>query len=194
MAMHGREEEQSVIQKIVKGCKAWDRKSQKELYRLYYAYGMSITRRYSSTEEQAISILNDSFMKVFQNFNSYDSGRSFKPWLRQILVNTAVNHFKTTQNRHQLVSFEASEEAARTDETILSHLSYMEILEMVQELPPASRTVFNLHVIEGYTHNEIAEMLGLAEGTSKSNLARARKLLQNKVELSNREVKSHGQE
>ena len=138
---------------------------------------MSITLRYSDTRDQAAVILNDSFIKVFDNIKSYNPDRPFKPWFRRIIINTAINHYHKNKKERILTPFEIHENNLGRNETITSSISYEDIIEMVQKLTPAYRTVFNLHVIEGYTHQEIAQMLHIAEGTSKSNLAKAKKNL-----------------
>lgn len=145
---------------------------------MFYAYGMSITLRYAESRDQAAVILNDAFMKVFTNIDHYDTDRPFKPWLRQILVNTAINHFHKNKHNRQWEELEAAKEKMSNEETIISGISYEEIIDMVQQLSPAYRTVFNLHVIEGFKHKEIAEMLEISVGTSKSNLAKAKRNLQ----------------
>lgn len=143
---------------------------------------MSITLRYADSRDEAATILNDAFVKVFTNFDKYDSDREFKPWLRRIIINTAINHYHSNSDQRKLNKVDFSENKLRSDERILSGISYDEIIEMVQKLSPAYRTVFNLYVIEGYKHREIAEMLNIAVGTSKSNLARAKENLQSILE------------
>lgn len=146
---------------------------------MFYAYGMSITLRYADSRDEAAAIFNDALMKVFTNIKKYDTSRPFKPWLRQILVNTAINHFHRNKNGRQWESLEtADDEQMSRQETIISGISYQEIIDMVQQLTPAYRTVFNLYVIEGFTHREIAEKLGITVGTSKSNLSKAKKNMQ----------------
>ena len=149
---------------------------------MFYAYGMSITLRYANSRGEAAEILNDAFMKVFSNIETYDDNRPFKPWLRQIIVNTAINHYHKNKNNQQHTSFEKADQEISRKQDILSGISYNEIVDMVQQLSPAYRTVFNLYVIEGFKHREIAEMLDIAVGTSKSNLAKAKKNLQHIVE------------
>ena len=142
----------------------------------YYSYGMSICMRYGQSREEAVEILNDGFMNIFSNIKKFDLTRPFKPWLRRILINASINRFRKEQKIQwgreplQANDHEATEE-------ILSGISYQEIITMVQKLSPAYRTVFNLYVIEGYKHEEIAEMLNISVGTSKSNLARAKQNL-----------------
>lgn len=171
-----------MLEEIIKGCRKHRIESQKELYQMFYAYGMSITLRYADSRNQAAGILNDAFMKVFENMEKYDPGRPFKPWLRRILVNTAINHYHKNKSRLTWEELDLNGEETGQNETIISDISYREIIEMIQQLSPAYRTVFNLHVIEGFKHEEIAEMLGISIGTSKSNLARARMKLRARLE------------
>ena len=150
----------------------------------YYAYGMSVALRYADSRDQAAEILNDSYMKVFENIKKFDVNRSFKPWLRKIIVNTAINHYHKNKPKLQLHEMDNEVDVVEHEETIESSISYDEIVGMVQQLSPAYRAVFNLHTIEGYKHDEIAEMLGISVGTSKSNLAKAKKNLQVMLEKS----------
>ena len=173
-----------MIDDIIKGCRKRQRKSQKELYKTFYAYGMSITLRYTNSRGEAVEVLNDAFMKVYTNIAKYNTDRPFKPWLRKIIVNTAINHYHRTQSKVKKTDFESIEHKHAQKEEILSGISYDEIIEMVQQLSPAYRTVFNLYVIEGFKHKEIADMLGIAVGTSKSNLSKAKKNLQAIIEKS----------
>lgn len=171
------------MENIIDGCRKRRRKSQKKLYKKYYAYGMSITLRYAESRNEAAEILNDAFMKVFSNIESYDSNKPFKPWLRRIIINTAINQYHKTKKHRQLQELDLSQNGVhKKEEHIISGISYDEIIEMVQQLTPAYRTVFNLHVIEGFKHKEIAEMLDIAVGTSKSNLAKAKRNLQSILE------------
>ena len=167
---------------MIKGCRKRRRKSQKELYEMYYAFGMSITLRYANSRNEAAAILNDAFMKVFDNIKSYDIERPFKPWFRRIVINTSINHYHKHKKEKELMVFELDDQHLSRDETILSGISYREMIEMVQLLSPAYRTVFNLYVIDGFTHDEIASQLDITVGTSKSNLHKAKKNLRNILE------------
>lgn len=167
-----------MLNNIIKGCRKRRRESQKKLYKMFYAYGMSITLRYAESRNEAAEILNDAFMKVFKNIKSYDLERPFKPWLRRIIINTAINNYHRNKDHRQMDDVDVAGQNLSREEQIISGISYDEIIEMVQQLTPAYRTVFNLYVIEGFKHKEIAEMLDIAEGTSKSNLSKAKKNLQ----------------
>lgn len=149
---------------------------------MFYAYGMSITMRYADSRDRAVLILNDAFMKVFENIRKYDRHRPFKPWFRQIIVNTAINHFNANKKYQKWEGLEENSAHMAREETIISGLSYDEIIEMVQQLSPAYRTVFNLYVIDGFKHDEIAELLGISVGTSKSNLHKAKQNLRAMLE------------
>lgn len=149
---------------------------------MFYAYGMSIAMRYADTRDQAAEILNDAMMKVFDNIRKYDPDRPFKPWLRKIIINTAINHYHKNKKHQEWEELNLNGNYAGNDETIISGIAYREIIEMVQRLTPAYRTVFNLYVIEGFRHEEIADMLEIAVGTSKSNLAKAKRNLRSMLE------------
>lgn len=167
---------------LAKGCRRRDRSSQKELYKRFYGYGMSIALRYAGSRDEAASILNDSFLKVFESFHRFNPSRPFTPWFRRIVINTAINHYHRTRNEPDWQQLHADSFSESPTETIISGITGKEILAMVQQLPPAYRTVFNLYVMEGYTHREIAELLGIHEGTSKSNLFKAKQELRHMLE------------
>lgn len=171
-----------MLKSIIKGCRKNRRESQKELYEKFYAYGMSITLLYADSRDEAAAVLNDAYLKVFDNIKKYNPERPFKPWFRRIVVNTAINHYHKTKKHRERIAIDITKNAIGRSETITSGISYREIVEMIQHLSPAYRTVFNLYVIEGYTHNQIANKLGIAVGTSKSNLHKAKKNLQEILE------------
>jgi len=168
----------------VEGCSLNRRESQKILYSSFYGYAMAICDRYTSKQDDAIEILNDGFLKVFREIHHYqpayaDVISSFKGWLRKIMVYTAIDHFRKNQ-KHQAVTGldNVVYQVESPGEDAIDKLSYEEIIRAVQELSPGYRTVFNLFVIEGQSHEEIAGHLGISTGTSKSNLSKARRQLQ----------------
>ena len=174
---------------IIRACQQGKTAGQRELYRKFYSYGMKVCVRYAQHEEEAHEMLNDSFVKVFQKISThYDLQLSFKAWLNKILVRTAIDYYRKRQYAPQTIDIELLHVSYESD--TLDHLSAQEILLLVQTLPPAYRMVFNLFAIEGYKHHEIANMLGITEGTSKSNLAKARKHLQAKIHQLHQEKKS----
>ena len=170
------EDQEINIRPVLEGCLRGHRVSQKLLYQEYYNYAISITLRYAGNREEAAEILNDSFMKIFTNLKKFDMSKPFKPWLRKILVNTAINHYHKKQREIQVEEMQKAKDEW-DGEKILSGISYQEVIGLLQKLPPAYRTVFNLYVIEGYSHEEIAGMLHIAPGTSKSNLFKAKEQL-----------------
>lgn len=168
----------------VEGCALNRRESQKVIYSSFYGYAMAICDRYASRQDDALEIMNDGFLKVFREIHHYqpaysDVVSSFKGWLRKIMVYTAIDHFRKNQ-KHKLVSqLDAVEYQMTTDSAdALDKISYDEIIRAIQELSPGYRTVLNLFIIEGLSHEEIAEKLEISTGTSKSNLSKARKQLQ----------------
>lgn len=167
-----------------------NRDSQQELYRQLYNYAYSITYRYASDEQEANTLVNDSFLKLFKHIglckldNSTNMVNSFKGWLKKIIVNTCIDRYRSKKNiKHQEIDHSTPiiDKSANGEDK----LSYKDIINTVKQLSPSYRTVFNLHVIEGYTHEEIGKMLGISEGTSKSNLSKAkehlRTILQHKM-------------
>ncbi len=164
---------ESELPEIILGCCRNQRNSQNALYRLYYAYGMSIAIRYVGTEEEALTIVNDAFLKVFDHIKRFDKNQSFKPWFRKILVNTALNFIKKKQKYKMEVNLDEADKVSSREE-ILSQINYKDLIITLQSLSLAYRTVFNLYVIDGFKHSEIADMLGITVSTSKSNLTRAR--------------------
>jgi RNA polymerase sigma factor (sigma-70 family) len=172
------EETDDRIKRILIGCGKQHRESQKMLYELFYGYGMSICMRYADNRDEAAGILNDGFMKIFNNIKQFDLSKPLKPWLRKVMVNTAINHYRQKQHDIQMEEMEKAKQESEA-ESILSGISYQEIIAMLHKLPPSYRTVFNLYVIEGYKHEEIAKMLDITVGTSKSNLFKAKEYLRN---------------
>lgn len=171
-----------MLDEILNGCRERQRDSQKRLYEMFYAYGMSITLYYADSRNEAAEILNDGFMKVFKNIKSFDDSKPFKPWFRRILINTAIDHYHKHKKYKQTDPIELHENQLSAGEKILSGIAYREIIAMIQQLSPAYRTVFNLCIVEGYKHKEVAKMLDISVGTSKSNLHKAKQNLQAMLE------------
>ena len=168
------------LHNIIEGCRKADRSSQHELYKLYYAYGMSVGIRYVKNEDEAIHVLNDSFMKVFTRISKYDSQYDFKPWFRRIVVNTSIDYIKKQKKLHMESNIDDAKNIS-SREDILSRIGYKESIILVQSLSSAYRTVFNMYVIDGFKHEEIAKTLNISVGTSKSNLSKARAHLRDMV-------------
>lgn len=163
---------------LIDACIKKDRRAQKDLYMMHYGFSMNICMRYSQSIEEAKEIMNDGFMKVFQYLEKFDKDRPFMPWLSRILVTSAIDHFNKNKKYKMETELEEGMEE-ETSENVLDSITYDEMLEIVRKLPPAYQTVFNLRAIEGYKHEEIAKMLNISVGASKSNYARAKQKLQN---------------
>lgn len=164
-------------------CLKQDRGAQRELYRLFYGYAMSVCVRYSQDAEEAKDVLNDGFLKVFTRLDQYHPPKPFKGWLRRIMINTALDNYRHNLKNYHLQDIDQA--APATDPfDVEQQLNYEYLIALVQQLSPAYRTVFNLYAIDGYTHEEISETLGIAVGTSKSNLAKARANLREALQRS----------
>ncbi len=165
---------------LINGCMANDRRMQEELYRRFSPRMYAVCLRYAGNAEEAQDILQEGFIKVFKKLDSFRSEGSFEGWVRRIFVNTAIEHFR--RKRYLLPVTEKEENTLEGKYTsVLDELGAKDIMALVQELSPGYRTVFNMYVVEGYTHKEIADLLGISEGTSKSQLSRAKVILQDMV-------------
>ena len=150
-----------------------ERWAQKQIYQDHYGILMGVCLRYSNNQEDALDILHDGFIKVFRNIRKYQPGTSLTAWMRRIMVNTAIDFYRKAVRR-RTEDLDQIYDQSSDDPDAISRCTEKEILEAVQTLSPAYRTVFNLYVIEGYPHKEIAEFLGVTESTSRSNLVKAR--------------------
>ena len=163
--------EKNSLLKLIKRCVKGNRLSQKKLYSLYYGYAMNICLRYTRNREDAVEILNDSFLKVFTNLHLYNHNLPFKPWLRRIVINTNIDHFRKCEKMYPIIGYEDHLTHVKDEVKIEPDI---DLLPVIQKLSIQYRTVFNLYVMDGYKHQEIAEMLGISENTSRSNLLRAK--------------------
>ncbi len=168
--------ENPFIQMIV-GCRSSNLNSQRSLYEQYYGYGLAICLRYAHNREEAVEILNDAFLKVFSKLDQYHIEQPFKPWLRRILIHSAIDYHRA-QHKFPIPIDIESVYYLEADELPMPVLSPNEdALPLVQALPPQYRIVFNLFVMEEYDHKDIAAMLGISESTSRANLVRAKQKL-----------------
>ena len=180
----GMEAAEQVFSGIIDGCIAGERRSQQRVYELFYGKMMAVCLRYTKNHDQAKDILQDGFIKVFRSMEKFNREGSFEGWIRRIMVNTAIDYFRRAKNAYLLLGEERSiedfgdqdEEDTIEDEAAeeVVDLKPADVINAMQKLTPAYRTVFNLYVFEEMTHKEIAEMLGINIGTSKSNLAKAK--------------------
>ncbi len=173
---------------IISGCAIQDRKCQKILYEQYYGTCLKVAFRYMDTYEQAVEVTNDGFVKIFRNFGRFeirDRDRMeivMLGWMRRIVINAAIDYRRREKNTPETSELSQTGNEYKDDSLLSDNsLKFKEIICMIRELPPVYRLVFNLHVIEGYSHQEIAKMLGIMVGTSKSNLFKAKANLQKKL-------------
>lgn len=165
------------LQRIIDGCIEQDRHSQELLYKKLYGFAMNICLRYADNKYEASDVLNEGFFKAFTNIEKYDKSWPFKAWLSKIMYNASIDYYRTNLKWSQLVGMDKSD--IKINETSVEHkLDYEDLLSIIQRLPPTYRIVFNLYAIDGYSHEEIAEMLGITASTSRSNLHKARLKLQ----------------
>ena len=170
------------IKNIISGCLKGNRKDQEILYRRHAAKLYAVCLQYSGNDEEARDILQEGFIKIFENLCHYKHEGSFEGWIRRIMVNTALERYRSKHNLYRVDDIEMIPEPdAEPDNEDYAGLEASDLLEIIRELPPKYRMVFNLFAIEGYSHKEISQMVNISEGTSKSNLARARIILQRRV-------------
>jgi RNA polymerase sigma-70 factor, ECF subfamily len=170
------------LHSVLDACKLGNPQAQRCIIRQFAGYVKSISVKYAANIHEAEEIVSDGFLKVFNNLQHYDSAQPFKAWLRTIVINTAIDYYRKNLKWQGEVSLD-NVEVTDWSNDILSEISSQEILILVQRLPPAYRMVFTLFVIDGYSHKEISEILGIQEGTSKSNLRDARRKLQAMIKL-----------
>lgn len=160
------------LAKTIEGCRRYAEPSQERLYKKFYGYALGVALAYCSKRADAVEVVNDSFMKVFRYIKSYKSSEPFKPWLRKIVVNTAIDKERAGKKFKYHVSLDDVESSSPV--TIESEMNAQQIYKLLNELPELLRFVFNLYEIEGYSHREIAEKLDIAESSSRTYLTRAK--------------------
>jgi RNA polymerase sigma-70 factor (ECF subfamily) len=163
---------------FITACVNKERWAQKKLYEDHYSLMMGVCLRYSNNREDALDILHEGFLKVFNHISKYHPGTSITAWIRRIMINTSIDFYRKSIRR-RTEDIENAYQVNDNDADAVSMCTEKEILIAVQSLSPAYRTVFNLYVIEGYSHKEIADDLGITESTSRSNLVKARLKLKN---------------
>ena len=168
------------LEETVKKCASGDRKAQTALYNQFAPKLFGVCLRYSKDATEAEDNLQEGFIRVFTKIKQFEFKGSFEGWMRRIMVNTALEKFRKNSHLFPVEDMVVYESVQFTEDT-LSAISADDLLKIIQELPPRYRMVFNLYAIEGYTHQEIATMMNINEGTSKSNLSRARVILQKRV-------------
>lgn len=167
---------------LILNCLEGDRKSQKGLFDMYAGKMMTVCLRYARHQGEAEDLLQDGFIKVFKNLHKYNFSGSFEGWIRRIMINTALKYISKKSFQNESLGIESYQMHDRKDDpAILSKLTVDEMMTLVQELPQGYRYVFNLYAIEGFSHKEISELLSIEESTSRSQLVKARRILQKKI-------------
>lgn len=162
---------------IIEGCSQGKLRFQELLYRRYYAFAMSVCIRYNPNRDDAIEVLNDSFMKVFDNIKKFDQEKPFKSWFRRILVNTSLDRYRENKKFSIHAEYDVSQIEVANKTDVYNKMQADEILKLLASLPHLYRVIFNLYEVEGYSHDEIAGMIDIAPGTSRSHLSRAKAML-----------------
>jgi RNA polymerase sigma-70 factor (ECF subfamily) len=169
-------------EQLIRACNRQDAASQKEVFMRYSSKMLGVCHRYARNTADAEDILQEAFIKVFAKLHQFKFEGSFEGWIRKIVVNTALKKYTLTRYDKEVNGFELTErDEIPADPSAYSHISQKEILQLIHKLPDGYRLVFNLHILEGYPHEEIAEMLGIQPGTSRSQLVKARNMLQKQI-------------
>lgn len=166
--------------KLIEGCVQQDSKCQKEVFQRFAGKMMAVCLRYTRHHMEAEDIIQEAFIKVFNNIDKFQFKGSFEGWIRKIVVNTALKKYNKKSFQNEVIGLpEFTDQAA--DPVVYNALSVAEIMQLLAKLPDGYRVVFNLYAIEGYSHKEISDLLGIQESTSRSQLVKARKMLQSLV-------------
>lgn len=177
-------EKEKVTEQLISDCIAQKRVAQHRLFKSYYGFMMSIALRYAHDEEEAQDMLNEGFMKVFSNLEKYKQTGSFEGWMRRVMVNTALDYLRRNSHHYETLPYDEISEQdieIQVENSAMQNLTYNELMLCIQKLPTMSRNVFNLYVFDNYSHAEIAEMLGMKEGTSHWHLNFARNKLKEEI-------------
>lgn len=177
MRRRPREEREYSDAELIQGCSEKKSIFQERLYRRYFSFAMSIGIRYTNDETEAMEIVNDSFMKALSNLDEFSVVKPFKPWYARIIVNTAIDSCRKNMKHKDTLSTDDYPILEGCEPEIESELTISEIILLLNQLPVNYKVVFNLYEIEGYTHEEIAEMTGVSISTSRSSLTRAKKMI-----------------
>jgi RNA polymerase sigma-70 factor (ECF subfamily) len=163
---------------LVAGCLRGDQKAQKFLFERSYGKLLGICMRYAASRDDAKDILQDAFIKIFQKMHQYSTNNPLDAWMRRIVVNTAIDRFRSQSAVPVVEDIDTAYGYHDDSHDVVSEMSHVELLQCLNDLPPGYKLVFNMYAIEGFSHKEIADLLGITEGTSKSQLAKARAYLQ----------------
>ena len=167
---------------LIRGCIREEAICQKEVFHRYAGRMLGVCNRYARNSADAEDILQDAFIKVFEKIHQFKFEGSFEGWIRRIMVNTALKKYSLRRYEKEVSGYEIRDrDESGIEPSAYSHLTQKELLDLINNLPEGYRLIFNLYVIEGYQHDEIAEMLGIQPGTSRSQLVKARNMLQKQI-------------
>jgi RNA polymerase sigma factor (sigma-70 family) len=188
----------TIAPEILQGCIANDAKCQEALYKHYYAYVLSICMRYYNSIDESRAALNGVFFKVFNKINFYKKEQPFEVWMRRVAINTLIDEYRKNKKHllntvHKSNDMWYTNDEADSSDLLETKLAYDQLNELLNSVPEVSRRVFNLFVVDGYSHREISEMLSMSEGTSKWHVNNARKILKEKAKiyLSQQQILAH---
>lgn len=167
----------------IRACLNNSRVGQKKVYETYFSLMLAIVRRYIRDEEEAMDVLNQGFIKIFNKIDQYHFENSFEGWCKRIVINTSLDHLRSTKRYRDLFSFEAIMPTYQIFNDGIGSISVTELKKIIDSISPVSKVVFNMFAIDGYSHKEISEELGISIGTSKWHLSSARKQIQAKIKL-----------
>ena len=168
-------------QELIQGCKKGKRKAQEALYQKYAHKMMGVCRRYSQNYTEAEDVFQEGFVRVYKYIGKLQKFGALEAWLKRVFINTAINYYQKNKKHHDHLNYDYVHNANDDYENIISNLSNQELLSLVNQLPDGYRMVFNLYVVEGYSHKEIAQSLKISEGTSKSQLSKGKAMLKKQL-------------
>lgn len=191
--MNERMKPEDELSKLIEGCARGDRKCQEQVFRMFFGKMKGVCMRYAKDPDSANDLVQEGFIKVFEKVEGFNRDGSFEGWIRRIMVNTCIDHIRKSKKDPLLTDNEGNfpelDEDEEPEDSLFNVLKPQYVMEAVQQLTPAYKAVFNLYVMEDKSHQEIADLLGISTGTSKSNLAKARmnlkKILEEKYKLLN---------
>lgn len=169
------------LMEVVEGCLKGKESAMKKFYEHFHGFALSVCLSYCENRDDALEVMNDGFLKVFKSLDKVENIERIKPWLRRIMINVAIDHYRKNIKNQTTQLPENIVEPNFGDTSVYAKLSSEDIMEAVQSLPTNYRLVFNLYAVEGYSHKEIGEMLKMAESTSRANLSLANGLLREKL-------------
>jgi len=174
-------EHKYTIEELVKRCKAGERKSQELLYKQFASKMLGVCMRYATDKMEAEDMLQNGFIKVFNKLDDYRGDGSFEGWVRRIMVHCSIEYYRKHHKMMQVVDMESEGAEPSVSPLAVSNLDAKDLMALIQQLSPGYKMVFNLYAIEGYSHKEIGEIMGITEGASKSQLSRARTILKEQI-------------